>query len=759
VVVSQLAWFNLEWTGKPDAGSPPTAAPGAPQNGGWGILSRTGDETNSAGTPDWSHDGLTIAYTSTSPLVGTRDGRLQGPAEGGVGGAGVPVLGTSADIKTIPYTASASVGGAGGPATGLTGASDPSYNEYYPAFSPDDKLLAFNRVPYTASMYNQPLTQVYLVPFNQGDGGPPVRLVANDPVSCTGLASPGVQNTWPKWAPNPQTIDGKTYYWVSFFSTRSVAAGATPGAAGLMQLFVAGVVVDNATGNVITFAPIYPWNQDGTVDNLMAVWGDFSLPAGTTPPPSPICDGGSCVPGCVIDGLFYASGATTGDGCQICQPETNLTAWTNVSGAGSCRAGDVCNAGSCSPGCSVDGTFYPSGATANNGCEICQPGTSTTALVDVTGAARCPQGEVCSAGSCTPGCSIGGVFYGSGDVAVDDCEMCEPTTSATTWTDVSGGNCLLPKSCNQTGPGMTTCPGGSGTDSCCSSLEVTAAAQRLTQFYRTYLSSGTVTFDEADPATVSNFRLDEYLVTVGRFRQFVNAVLPPDSGTGWMPAPGSGKQTLLNRGSGLLNSATELPDSGPESYEMGWESDWSVDIDPTDQNLECSPNSTWTDPVSTQESLPINCVNWYEAYAFCIWDGGFLPSEAEWEFAAAGGILQREYPWGSAAPGTTNQYAIYGGYYAGNSIGIARVGSSAMGVGYWGQLDLAGELGEWTLDGYAAYVDPCVDCAYLPMAATARVVRGGNFLSATTELSPATRLEYGPLVRRSDVGVRCARSL
>ena len=48
----------------------------------------------------------------------------------------------------------------------------------------------------------------------------------------------------------------------------------------------------------------------------------------------------------------------------------------------------------------------------------------------------------------------------------------------------------------------------------------------------------------------------------------------------------------------------------------------------------------------------MNCVNWFEAYAFCIWDGGFLPSDTEWEYAAAGGSLQREYPWGSTAPGT-----------------------------------------------------------------------------------------------------------
>jgi formylglycine-generating enzyme required for sulfatase activity len=277
-------------------------------------------------------------------------------------------------------------------------------------------------------------------------------------------------------------------------------------------------------------------------------------------------------------------------------------------------------------------------------------------------------------------------------------------------------------------------------------------------YYRTYGNSGGSPMGEANPATVSGLRLDKYLVTVGRFRQFVTAW---NGGAGWTPAAGSGKHTHLNTGKGLANSAT----SG--TYELGWNASDNASIAPTNANLACyTQDTTWTTTAGSQENLPINCVNWYEAQAFCIWDGGFLPSETEWEYAAAAGAEQREYPWGETAPGTACpgtgcQYAIYYCYYpsgAGSCSGvsnIAPVGTATLGAGMWGQLDLSGEMQEWMTDWNFTYATPCTDCAYLN-STSAKVLRGGSF-DGNLSLPPDRHIDT-PNSRSTEYGFRCART-
>jgi hypothetical protein len=249
--VAELAWFDLEAT---TAGT------------GFGQIPRTGDTTVngqscpgggecSAGAPAWSHDGSNIAYVSTD--TGVEDGRM---------GHG------NADIKIVGYNNKQ-----GGAVQAVSGASSPQYNEYYPAWAPDDGLIAFARVAspgdaFNGNMYIEPTAEVYVVGVQMGAQS--VRLAANDPPACSGVKSPGIYNTWPKWCPT-STKDGNgyTYYWLTFASKRPVAGASTPTA----QLYVAGVVVD-ANGNVTTYPAIYLWNQDAMVNNEIPAWGNFQIP-------------------------------------------------------------------------------------------------------------------------------------------------------------------------------------------------------------------------------------------------------------------------------------------------------------------------------------------------------------------------------------------------------------------------------------------------------------------------------------------------
>jgi formylglycine-generating enzyme required for sulfatase activity len=280
----------------------------------------------------------------------------------------------------------------------------------------------------------------------------------------------------------------------------------------------------------------------------------------------------------------------------------------------------------------------------------------------------------------------------------------------------------------------------------------------------------------SDPTSLSGFRLDKYLVTVGRFRQFVYAVLPPDGGDAWLPPEGCGKHAHLNGGLGLLNVGTTRDPYQP--YETGWVPEFNQLV-PTDTNLACtgapgalgSGSPTWTPTPGAQESLPITCVNWYEAYAFCIWDGGFLPSAAEWEYVALGGSDHRQYPWGSAPPGAANEYAIFGCLYpsAGSCTGlpnIAPVGTAFLGGARWGQLDMAGEAFEWLLDwSLTQPLGQCTDCADVneptcPRGCEGRQTRGGYYATPSTDLTTyvTTPLSWDPSTRNVGIGFRCARS-
>jgi formylglycine-generating enzyme required for sulfatase activity len=305
---------------------------------------------------------------------------------------------------------------------------------------------------------------------------------------------------------------------------------------------------------------------------------------------------------------------------------------------------------------------------------------------------------------------------------------------------------VAPPSC----VGLPTTCGANGNDSCCNSPEVPGGT-----YYRSFdLAGDANSGNTMYPATVSNFRLDKYEVTVGRFRAFVQAGMGTQSNH---PKVGEGAHA-------------NIPGSG-------WDSSWNptlvADTAALVAGVKCdSTFQTWTDTPGPNEDRPINCITWYEAMAFCAWDGGYLPTEAEWNYAAVGGDQHRAYPWSSPAGSLTldASYASYSDGLGGRCLGdgmpdcaltdLVAVGTKPDGVGRWGQLDLAGNVYEWTFDWSGDYVIPCTDCVDLPsmQGQQYREYRGGSFYLPLYYLRGSTRSGLLDTSRVRDTGLRCARA-
>lgn len=295
--------------------------------------------------------------------------------------------------------------------------------------------------------------------------------------------------------------------------------------------------------------------------------------------------------------------------------------------------------------------------------------------------------------------------------------------------------------------GLAATCGPNADENCCS----TATPIPGGTFYRSHdIASDGMYPSTSYPATVSPFMLDRFEVTVSRFRKFVEA------GQGTQESPpiaGAGAHARI--------------------LKSGWDPSWDGELATSTATLiadvKCHATyQTWTDEAGANEDLPINCVTWYEAMAFCLWDGGYLPTEAEWNFTATGGDEQRAYPW-SSPPGSLAidcSYANYnvnvpsGTYCVNGTTGEAtRIGSeSPKGDGKWGHTDLAGGVWAWNLDWYSTYPMPCNDCANLT-AASNRVLRGGSFYDNAPALRGGFRYNLTPNLRGGSVGVRCARPI
>jgi sulfatase modifying factor 1 len=244
----------------------------------------------------------------------------------------------------------------------------------------------------------------------------------------------------------------------------------------------------------------------------------------------------------------------------------------------------------------------------------------------------------------------------------------------------------------------------------------------------------------------------------------------------------------IDEGFGMCQAATETQDECQRS----WFDDEAIPSQGNTQNI----TSFWLDktevthiqyeacvntgmceglPISdysNEANQPVNLITWSQAQAYCIWRGGRLPTEAEWEYAARG-VDELIFPWGNNFIGDAANHCdsncgaatwnwLYSIVNQENNDGFATTapaGSYINGTSWVGGLDLSGNVWEWTSSLYSPYPYNEKDGRENRNTTGLRVVRGGSFNGPTHNLRAAVRHYADSVFGYEDIGFRCARSI
>ncbi len=365
---------------------------------------------------------------------------------------------------------------------------------------------------------------------------------------------------------------------------------------------------------------------------------------------------------------------------------------------------------------------------ATVGCA--EPISADNYLFSCTSSSQCGGGKTCVAGSCRlPGAEVASdADIQSGDdtetmelpsactsaQACDDgnpctVDSCVPASGCTHSLQAVGSDCGDGRSCDETGVCVQLptdkryVPGGQFQMGC-------AALD----------SSCDPAEEPQHPETLAAFFIDRQEVTAGAYEKCVLA------------------------GSCTAPSTTEDACSGDLATWNSW-------------------NGMTGKAKNGRQQFPVNCLTWTQAAAYCAWAGDRLPTEAEWERAARGGLTNQLYPWGS---GIDCDHAVFDDGSATDNQGCdangpIAVGSKPAGINGYGLLDMAGNVAEWVADWYAADYYSSSPAANPSGAATGsmKVLRGSDFGGVSPSMRASVRDIALPTTVSVYNGFRCVRSL
>jgi len=246
--------------------------------------------------------------------------------------------------------------------------------------------------------------------------------------------------------------------------------------------------------------------------------------------------------------------------------------------------------------------------------------------------------------------------------------------------------------------------------------------------------------------TLTPFRIDAAAVTNARFGAFIEE---------------TGYRTDAERYEWAFVFAGLLPDDFEDTRGVA-QAPWWRQVYGADWAHPEGPQSN----VDDRGDHPVVQVSWRDASAFCSWAGVRLPTEAEWEYAARGGLVGAVFPWGNdLEPDGRHRMNVWQGTFpTENSLGDGYYGTAPVDTfepNGFGLYNMTGNVWEWCADWY----DPSYYARSTPDNPTgsehgeARVMRGGSYLchaSYCNRYRVGARSGNGPDSNVGNLGFRCA---